>query len=315
MRTSATGIWVSSRSPPLDVEGEPVDRFVFLTLNGLSRGAVYAAFALALVLIWRGTRQINFAQGALAVASAYLAFTVIDLTGSYWAGFATALVGGLLLGALAERLVMRWVHHGAPLNAVVVALGVAIVIQAVLGMIYGNEFRPLATPLSRDAFTIGGRPVLSPYDLFVFGAVGTVVIALWLLFTRTAVGLRMRAAAFAPEVSRLLGVSVSRMLTLGWALAAVAGALAGLLVIPTELGLHPNAMDLVFISAFTAAVVGGLDSPAGAVIGGLLVGLALSYVAGYVGSDVPPLASLALLLLVLLVRPGGLFTNARARQV
>jgi branched-chain amino acid transport system permease protein len=292
-----------------------LDRFLFLTLNGLSRGAVYAAFALALVLIWRGTRVVNFAQGAMAAATAYVAFSVIGATGSYWAGFAVALVAGLLLGALVERLVMRRVHHGAPLNAVVVALGVAIVLQAVLGMIYGTDFRPLAAPLSRDVFTVAGFPVLSPYDLFVFAAVLTVMVGLGLLFTRTAVGLRMRAAAFAPEVSRLLGVDVGRMLTLGWALAAVAGALAGLLIIPTELGLHPNAMDLVFISAFTAAVVGGLDSPPGAVVGGLLVGLVLSYVGGYLGSDVPPLAALALLLLVLLVRPGGLFTGTHAREV
>jgi branched-chain amino acid transport system permease protein len=292
-----------------------LDRFLFLTLNGLSRGAVYAAFALALVLIWRGTRVVNFAQGAMAAATSYVAFSVIGATGSYWAGFAVALVAGLLLGALVERLVMRRVHHGTPLNAVVVALGVAIVLQAVLGMIYGTDFRPLAAPLRRDVFTIAGHPVLSPYDLFVFAAVLAVMVGLGLLFTRTAVGLRMRAAAFAPEVSRLLGVDVGRMLTLGWALAAVAGALAGLLIIPTELGLHPNAMDLVFISAFAAAVVGGLDSPPGAVVGGLLVGLVLSYVGGYLGSDVPPLAALALLLLVLLVRPGGLFTSTRAREV
>jgi branched-chain amino acid transport system permease protein len=292
-----------------------VDRFLFLTLNGLSRGAVYAAFALALVIIWRGTRQLNFAQGAFAVATSYLAYTVIDVTGSYWAGFAAALVGGLLFGAAAERLVMRRVQHSEPLTAVVVALGVVIVIQAGLGMIYGNDFRPLATPLPHDAFTVAGHPVLSPYDLFVFGAVGVIVVGLWLLFTRTSLGLRMRSAAFAPEVSQLLGVNVARMFTLGWSLAALAGALAGMLVIPTELGLHPTAMDLVFVTAFTAAVVGGLDSPLGAVVGGLLVGLALSYVGGYLGSGLPPLASLALLLGVLMVRPGGLFSTVRAREV
>ncbi|MEU4335244.1 branched-chain amino acid ABC transporter permease [Micromonospora lupini] len=292
-----------------------MDRFVFLTVDGLSRGAVYAAFALALVLIWRAARVVNFAQGAMAVAAAYVAYSVSAATGSYWLGFLVAIVAGLLLGALVDRVVMRHVDHASPLNPVIVALGLVLVLQAVLGMVYGNEFRPADVPFSRSALTVGGVAVLSPYDLFVFAAIGVVVSALAWMFARTAVGLRMRAAAFAPEVSRLLGVNVGGMLTLGWALASGVGALAAMLVIPTELGLHPHAMDLVFVSAFTAAVVGGLDSPPGAVVGGLVVGLLLSYVSGYAGSDLTPLAVLVLLLAVLLVRPGGLFAPVAARRV
>ena len=290
-----------------------MDRFVFLTFDGLSRGAVYAAFALALVLIWRAARIVNFAQGAMAVATAYAGYSVASATGSYWLGFAVALACGLLLGAAVERVVMRFVDHSSPLNGVVVALGLVLVIQAVLGMIYGNEFRPAETPFSRDAYDVGGIALLSDFDLFVFGAVFAVVGLLVLLFTRTAVGLRMRASAFAPDVSRLLGVRVSGMLTLGWALAAGVGSLAGMLVIPTELGLHPNAMDIVFVSSFTAAVVGGLDSAVGAVAGGLIVGLLLSYVSGYLGATVAPMAVLVLLLVVLLGRPGGLFAHGKER--
>jgi branched-chain amino acid transport system permease protein len=290
-----------------------MDRFVFLTFDGLSRGAVYAAFALALVLIWRAARIVNFAQGAMAVATAYAGYSVSDATGSYWLGFAVAIVGGLILGAAVERVVMRFVDHSSPLNGVVVALGLVLLIQAVLGMIYGNEYKPAAAPFSRDAFEIGGVALLSRFDLYVFAAVASVVLLLVLLFTRTAIGLRMRAAAFAPDVSRLLGVRVSGMLTLGWALAAAVGSLAGMLVIPTELGLHPTAMDIVFVSSFTAAVVGGLDSPVGAVIGGLLVGLLLSYVSGYLGATVAPMAVLILLVVVLLGRPGGLFAKSAAR--
>jgi branched-chain amino acid transport system permease protein len=290
-----------------------MDRFVFLTFDGLSRGAVYAAFALALVLIWRAARIVNFAQGAMAVATAYAGYSVAAATGSYWLGFAVALAGGLVLGAVVERVVMRFVDHSSPLNGVVVALGLVLVIQAVLGMIYGNEFRPARAPFSRDAYDIGGVALLSDFDLFVFAAVIIVVGLLVLLFTRTSVGLRMRAAAFAPDVSRLLGVNVSGMLTLGWALAAGVGSLAGMLVIPTELGLHPNAMDIVFVSAFTAAVVGGLDSAVGAVVGGLIVGLLLSYISGYLGATVAPMAVLVLLLVVLLGRPGGLFAHGRER--
>jgi branched-chain amino acid transport system permease protein len=290
-----------------------VDRFVFLTFDGLSRGAVYAAFALALVLIWRAARIVNFAQGAMAVATAYAGYSVASATGSYWLGFAVAVVGGLVLGAGVERVVMRFVDHSSPLNGVVVALGLVLVIQAVLGMIYGNEYRPAAAPFSRTAFEVGGVALLSRFDLFVFAAVFAVVGVLVLLFTRTAVGLRMRAAAFAPDVSRLLGVNVGGMLTLGWALAAAVGSLAGMLVIPTELGLHPNAMDIVFVSSFTAAVVGGLDSPVGAVVGGLVVGLLLSFVSGYLGATVAPMAVLALLVVVLLGRPGGIFSGREAR--
>jgi branched-chain amino acid transport system permease protein len=292
-----------------------VDRFVFLTFDGLSRGAVYAAFALALVLIWRGARIVNFAQGAMAVATVYAAYSVTSATGSYWLGFGAALLCGLALGVVVERGVMRFVGHTSPLNAVIVALGLVLVIQAVLGMVYGNEFRPAEAPFSRTAFTIGGLAFLSRYDIFVFAAVVALMVGLALLFTRTAVGLRLRAAAFAPEVSRLLGVDVAGMRTLAWALASAAGALAAMLVIPTGLGLHPTSMDLVFVTAFTAAVVGGLDSPLGAVAGGLAVGLVLSYVSGYAGAEMTPVAVLLLLLAVLLVRPSGLFSGVAARRV
>ncbi|GAA1588620.1 branched-chain amino acid ABC transporter permease [Actinoplanes couchii] len=288
-------------------------QFVYLTFDGLSRGLVYAAFALALVLIWRAARIVNFAQGAMAVAAVYVAWSVTNATGSYWLGFVVALLAGLVLGVTVERVVMRFVDHSSPLNGVVVALGLVLILQGALGIVYGNEYQPVQTPFSRDAFEVGGVALLSRYDLFVFGAVGAVVVALTLLFTRTAVGLRMRAAAFAPDVSRLLGVSVGGMLTLGWALAAAVGSLAGMLVVPTELGVHPTAMDVVFVSAFTAAVVGGLDSPIGAVVGGLVVGLLLSYVSGYVDVTVAPMAVLALLVVVLLGRPGGLFSSSKAR--
>lgn len=292
-----------------------MDRFVFLTFDGLSRGAVYAAFALALVLIWRGARIVNFAQGAMAVATVYAAYSVTSATGSYWLGFGAALLCGLALGVVVERGVMRFVGHTSPLNAVIVALGLVLVIQAVLGMLYGNEFRPAEAPFSRTAFTVGGLAFLSRYDIFVFAAVVALMVGLALLFTRTPVGLRLRAAAFAPEVSRLLGVDVAGMRTLAWALASAVGALAAMLVIPTGLGLHPTSMDLVFVTAFTAAVVGGLDSPLGAVAGGLAVGLLLSYVSGYAGAEMTPVAVLLLLLAVLLVRPSGLFSGVAARRV
>lgn len=292
-----------------------MSKFVFLTFDGLAFGMVYAAVALALVLIWRSTRILNFAQGSMALASAYIAYTVIDQTGSYWLGFAAALAGGLAIGALVEFTLFRRLQHAPPINSVIVGVGLLILMEAIAGILYGAELRPLDVPFSRNAFQIGGTALLSRFDLFVIGSVVLVMLLLGVLFTRTPVGLRMRASAFAPEVARLLGVKVGGMLTLGWALAAVVGALAAMLFIPTGLGLSPNAMDGIFVLGFTAAVVGGLESPAGAVVGGVVTGLVLSYASGYVGSDITPIAALALLVVVLLARPDGLFSRTQARRV
>jgi branched-chain amino acid transport system permease protein len=291
-----------------------VDRFIFLTVDGLSHGAIYAAFALALVLIWRGTRVVNFAQGAMAVAAAYIAYSVTGASGSYWLGAAAAIVAGLVIGVVVERGAMRFVEHTAPLTAIVVALGLALFIEAILGMVYGVQNRPFPTPFTTKSYSIGGHQIFSPYDMFVFVVVAIILIGMGLLFRRTSVGLRMRAAAFAPETARLLGVSTSRVLTLGWALAAAVGAIASLLILPTGF-LNPNAMDLVFVSSFTAAVIGGLDSPVGAVIGGLGLGLVLSYASGYLGSDFTSIAVLILLVAVLLARPNGVLASTRMRRV
>jgi branched-chain amino acid transport system permease protein len=292
-----------------------MDRFLFLTVDGLARGAVFAAFALALVLIWRGTRIVNFAQGAMAAATTYLGYSVTAASDSYWLGLVAAVVGGLVLGAIVERGLMRFVDVRSPLNAVIVALGLVLVIHSLLGIVYGSRYRAMQVPFSRESIEVGGTALLSPYDLFVFGTVLVVMVGLALVFTRTDIGLRMRAAAFAPDMSRLLGVNVGRMLTLSWALAAAVGALAAMLVVPTEFGAHPHSTDLVFVYAFTAAVVGGLDSPAGAVVGGLVVGLVLSYVSGYADGDLSAVAILVLLIGVLLLRPNGLFATTTARQV
>lgn len=290
-----------------------MDRFLFLTVDGLARGAVLAAFALSLVIIWRAARIVNFAQGAMAVATTYIAFTVTSATGNYWLGLASAVVSGLVLGALVERTVMRFVGNTNPLNSVIAGLGLLLVIQAVLGMVFGNGYKAMATPFSTTPISIGGVSAISPYDLFIFTCVGLIVLGLALLFTKTSLGLRLRASAFAPDLARLLGVRSSRMLTLGWALSSAVGALAALLIIPTELGLNPHAVDTVFVYAFTVAVVGGLDSAGGAVAGGLAVGVVLSWVSGYLGATLAPIAVLVLLLAVLLLRPAGLFSMTKER--
>jgi branched-chain amino acid transport system permease protein len=292
-----------------------MSRFVFLTFNGLSFGAVYAALALALVLIWRTTRVLNFAQGAMAVATAYVALSVSQWTGSYWLGFGAALVAGFVLGGFVERVAFRGAENAPPLNAIVIGVGLLILIEAVVGMLYGSANRGFPAAYSTHNYSIGSTGLFSKQDVFTVGSVLVLMVAIAALLTRTPEGLRMRAAAFAPEVARLLGVRVGRLLTLGWALAALVGALAAMLVIPTGLGLYPQAMDGVFILGFAGAVVGGLESPVGAVVGGVLTGLALSYASGYIGSDITPLAALVLLVVVLIVRPNGLFSATEARRV
>jgi branched-chain amino acid transport system permease protein len=292
-----------------------VTKFIDLTLNGISTGAVYAAVALALVLIWRATRIVNFAQGAMLMITTFIASAVIQGTGSYWLGFVVALIAGLLLGAVVERVLIRPVEHAPPLNAVIIALGLYTVLVAVAGMIWGNTPRSFPAAFSIRGYEVGGtRLLFSPNDSFIVLVVLAVALGLGLLFRATNLGLQMRASAFAPEIAQLLGVRVKRMFTLGWALAAVAGALAGILVAPSVF-LGPNSFDPILIGGFVAAVVGGLDSPPGAVVGGVVLGLALSYVSGYEGSALQPLAALAILVVVLMLRPTGLFSAAQERRV
>lgn len=292
-----------------------MDRFVDLTLNGISNGAIYAAVALSLVMIWRATRILNFAQAGMLMFTTFIAWALTNAGSSYWVAFFAALAAGLALGALVERVVIRPVEGAPALNAIIVTLGLLILIEAVAGMIWGGNPKSFPPAFSIQGYEIGGRTVLfSPNDLFTVLVVAGLVAALALLFQRTNLGLQMRASAFAPEVARLLGVRVGQMFTAGWALASLTGSLAGLLVAP-DVFVAPTNFDPVLVFGFTAAVLGGLESPPGALVGGMVMGLALSYVSGYLGAEVVTLGALAILIAVLMVRPTGLFTPTRERQV
>jgi branched-chain amino acid transport system permease protein len=288
------------------------------TLNGITAGAIYASIALALVLIWRGTRIVNFAAGAMAMVSAFIALSVIDAGAGYWLAFLAALAFGLVAGAVVERVLVRPVESKPPLTAVILSFGLLILIEAIVGMIWGEKSRALpAATFSIKGVSIGGQTVaLSPFDLFVIGAVLGTMVLLIVLFRATNLGLKMRAAAFQPEIARLLGVRVGRMLSLGWALASLVGALAGVLVAP-KVFLSPNFMDAPLVYGFSAAVIGGLDSPVGAVAGGLALGLVTSYVGGWqvLGPSLEVLGALVLLIVVLMVRPEGLFSGIKPRRV
>jgi branched-chain amino acid transport system permease protein len=292
-----------------------MDRFIDLSLNGFGNGAIYAAVALSLVLIWRATRILNFAQGAMLMITTFIASSVILETGSYWLGFAVALVAGLVLGAVVERVLIRHIEGAPHLNAIVVTVGLLVLLQATAGMIWGGNPRSFPPAFSVQGYELGGRTVpFSPNDLFIVIAVAVVMGLLVALFRRTDIGLNMRAAAFEPEVARLQGVRVGQMFTLGWALASGAGALAGVLVAPSVF-VAPNNFDGVLVFGFTAAVLGGLESPLGALVGGVALGLALSYVSGYGGPELVTLGALVVLVAVLMVKPEGLFARASARRV
>jgi branched-chain amino acid transport system permease protein len=294
-----------------------VVEFLQFTLSGISYGMIYAAIALSLVLIWRGTRLLNFAQGAMAMFTTYIGIEVIYHTHSYWAGFAVALAAGLVFGAAAELTVIRPTLGKPELNAVIITIGLLILIEGAAGILYGGQFRSFPAAFSVVGLKVGSTALgVSRFDVFVALAVLAATLLLAAGFQYTSVGLRMRAAAFNPTVARLSGIRVGRVITLGWALAALLGALAGVLVSPSTF-LYPNSMDTIFVYGFTAAVIGGLDSPLGAVVGGLVLGVLLSYASGYLpqGSDLTALVALGILVVVLMLRPGGLFSAAGVRRI
>jgi branched-chain amino acid transport system permease protein len=200
-------------------------------------------------------------------------------------------------------------------GAIIATFGVLIALQAAAGMIWGGDSQAFPQPFDNSAITLFGQEwPLSIYDLVVVGLAAVMVVGLTLLFTKTNLGLAMRATAFNPEVARLSGVRVSRTLTIGWALAGTVGAVAGVLVAPSST-ISPNSFDILLVFAFTAAVIGGLDSLVGAVSMGIATGLIISLVSGYSDSSNAPVVALVLLALNLLFKPDGLFGHNKARTV
>jgi branched-chain amino acid transport system permease protein len=284
---------------------------------GLASGGIYGALALALVLIHRATGVVNFAQGEMAAFSTYILWTLTANHGwPYWPAFAITLAASFAGGIAIHRVVVRPVERGSVLRVVIVTIGLLLFLNGAMTWIWGGEVRAVESPFPTRTIDIGGVAI-SLQDLGTIAVVLATVVLLWAFFQFTKVGLAMRAAAVNPAEARLVGVRVTWMLALGWGLAAMLGAIAGVLTAPAVF-LDPNMMQAVLIYAFAAAVLGGIDSPAGAVVGGLLLGVGLNLLGTYVdfvGADLRLPAALLVILVVLLVKPSGLFGRPEVRRV
>jgi len=271
--------------------------------------------AIALVLVWRSTRVVNFAQAGQAMFTTFIALAVYTQTGNWFIALIAAVVSGAVIGLLVHTLVMRPVRRQDGSGAIIATFGVLITLQAGSSMIWGVDPRaypPLVDIIGYQAF--GRTWPIAPYDVLVLGVAVALVVGLSLMFTRTSLGLMMRASAFDPTAARLSGVRVPRILALGWALAGSIGAIAGVLIAP-RFSVTPYSFDFLLVFAFTVAVIGGLDSLVGAVTFGIGTGLVLSLVTGYSDTGNSSLVALVVLALSLLVKPEGAFGHRHSRAV
>ena len=289
-------------------------------LIGISNGFIYSLMALALVLVWRSTRVINFAQAGQAILSTYIAYEIVTRTDNFILAFIGGVLAGALVGAVVEILLMRTlfkhVSDGpvAALAPVIASLGLLGLIRSVIGMVWGNDQKPFFPPVSTNGFTFGSTTVpFSRMNLLIVVGAATVMIIFTLIFQKSNLGLALRAAAFQPEIARLAGIRVGAIRTTGWIFAGAAGAVAGILISPND-AITPYSLDPLLIFGLVAAVIGGLESLTGAVVGGLTLGIGLSFILTYIGTSLIFPATFVVLALALIIRPQGLFGSKAARN-
>jgi len=279
--------------------------FLHQLASGLASGSIYASLALALVMIFKATHHVNFAQGEIAMFSTYVAYTLIKAGVAYWLAFAITLVGSFLAGLAIERGIMRLLRNAPVLTAVVVFIGLLVVFNGTAGLVFGQTIQEFPSPFDPHAWY--GTTYLSPHEVGALAVTLIVLGVVFAFFRFTRLGLAMRAAAESPESSRLVGIRVGWMLALGWGLAAVLGAVAGMMTAPIVF-LEPNMMGGVILYAFAAALLGGIDNPWGAPIGGFIVGVLVNLGGAYVvGSHLQQALALLVIVVVLVFRPSGLF--------
>jgi branched-chain amino acid transport system permease protein len=290
--------------------------FAEQVVSGLADGAVFASLALALVLIYRSTRALNFAQGEMATFTTFIAWSLMNHGFSFWEAFPVVLVIAFAGGVVVERVIIRPVENAPVVTIVIVTLGLALLLNGLMYVIWSGGDRPFKGGFSSRTIKLAGAHISIQY-IGIIAVLAALLVLLGLFFRFTKLGLALRASALNPESSRLVGVRVGWMLALGWGLAALVGAVAGMMVAPLQF-LGPNMMQAILLYAFAAAVLGGLDSPVGAVVGGLLLGLTIDLLGryvGYIGSTLKLPAALLLILVLLLFRPGGLFGRVAERRV
>ena len=290
-----------------------METFLHQVIAGLATGGIYASVALALVMIYQATHLVNFAQGEIAMFSTYIAWTLIQSGVPYWAAFFLTVVIAFTLGVLIERIIVRPVEQAPVLSVVVVFIGLLVIFNSMAGWIYTYTIKTFPSPFPTEAPF--GTKLVSSHEL---GAIGVTLVVLFLLyafFRFTPLGLAMRAAAQNPESSRLVGIRVGWMLALGWGLASAIGAIAGMMVAPVVF-LDPNMMSGILLYAFAAALVGGIDNPGGAVLGGFIVGVLENVLGAYViGNELKLSVALVLIIGVLVVKPSGLFGKVHVTRV
>jgi branched-chain amino acid transport system permease protein len=293
--------------------------FVQVVVAGLGDGAIYASLALALVLIYRSTHVINFAQGEMGMFSTYIAWSLIANHGwSFWPAFVFTLGVSFLGGVGIHQTVIRPLQRAGELTVVMATIALLVILNGLASWIWQPDEKVLTSPLAGGTWSVGrvAIPQQSVYDLLVVLAC---VVVLWALFNYTKLGLALRASAVDPAASRLLGVRVPWMLSIGWGFAAILSAVAGMLAAPAFFVFTPSFMQVTIIYAFAAAVLGGIESPVGAVLGGLALGVAINllgnYFPGQISPDLRLPVALMILLLVLVVRPSGLLGRQIVRRV
>jgi branched-chain amino acid transport system permease protein len=280
-------------------------------LAGLSNGGIYASLALALVMIYQATHLVNFAQGEMAMFATYIAWSLINAGFGYWPAFLLTVLIAFLLGVLIERVVIRPVENAPVLAVVVVFIGLLVILNSIAGWIFTYTIKSFPSPFPAAL----GIRYMSPHQVGALAVTLVVLALLYAFFRFTPLGLAMRAAAQNPVSSRLVGIRVGWMLALGWGLAAAVGAVAGMMVAPIVY-LDPNMMSGILLYAFAAALLGGIDSPGGAVVGGLVVGVLENVLGAFViGNELKLVVALVLIVGVLLVRPSGFFGSVQVSRV
>ena len=297
-----------------------MNQFITAVLTSLSSGAIYALMSISLVLVWRSTRVINFAQAGQAVLTTYIGYELTVRSGSYWIGLFLAVLAGAIVGGVIDRFFMRPIFKRVKsgpivmIAPVVATLGLLGLIQAVIGFIWGFTYQSIEAPVSTNGYNLFGTVIaFSPFNLMVLAVATIAMILLTLLFQKTNIGLALRASAFSPEIARLSGIKVDMVRTFGWAIAGSAGGMAGMLYVPGSF-LHPNAMDVLLVFGFVAAVIGGLDSLFGAVAGAMILGFAINFATSYISYKLVFTTAFGLLILVLLIKPNGLFSSSKSRK-